>query len=258
MLIVLSPAKSLDFETPLRVKKSSEPFLKDEAASLIAILKNLDADQIGSLMKISANLSKLNVERFEKWSLYPNANQNRQAVLAFNGDVYEGLAANSLNLAQLNYLQAHLRILSGLYGVLRPLDLIQAYRLEMGSSLENARGSTLYAFWGSKVTEIIKVQMQQQDSQVLLNLASEEYFKVIRPDLLNVPIITPIFQDYKNGQYKIISFFAKRARGLMARYCAVNKISKPEKLKLFDVDGYVYCKEVSDQRRWIFRRRLNE
>ena len=258
MFIILSPAKSLDFEAPLRIKKSSEPFLKDDAASLIAILKNLDVAQIGSLMKISARLSKINVERFEKWSLYPNANQNRQAVFAFNGDVYEGLAAATLNSAQLNYLQSHLRILSGLYGVLRPLDLIQAYRLEMGSSLINARGRNLYAFWNSKVTEVINVQMEQQDCQVLINLASEEYFKAICPNLLNVPIITPIFQDYKNGKYKIISFFAKRARGLMARYCAENKIRKPEKLKLFDVDGYVYCKEVSDQRRWIFRRRVQE
>ena len=179
-------------------------------------------------------------------------------MLAFNGDVYEGLAAKTLNLVELNYLQSHLRILSGLYGLLRPLDLIQAYRLEMGSPLANAHGSNLYAFWGSKITETINEEMQRQDSPVLINLASAEYFKAISPNLLNVPVITPIFQDYKNGHYKIISFFAKRARGLMVRYCAVNKISKPEKLKLFDVEGYVYCKEVSDQNRWIFRRRLIE
>lgn len=258
MLIVLSPAKSLDFETPIKVKISSDPFLKTEAASLIAILKDLDVNQIGSLMKISANLANLNVERFNRWSLYPIANQNRQAVLAFNGDVYEGLGAGSLSLTQLNYLQSHLRILSGLYGLLRPLDLIQAYRLEMGSSLVNTEGSNLYAFWGSKITEIIKEDMQCQNYQTLINLASEEYFKAICPKLLNVPIVTPIFQDYKNGKYKIISFFAKRARGLMARYCAVNKIGKPEKLKLFAMDGYAYCKEESDQKRWIFRRRLNE
>ena len=258
MLIVLSPAKSLDFETPLTIKKFSDPCLNDEAASLIAILKNFDADQISGLMKISENLAKLNVDRFHRWSLYPRAHQNRQAVLAFNGDVYEGLAAKSLNLTQLNYLQSHLRILSGLYGVLRPLDLIQAYRLEMGSSLVNARGSNLYAFWGKKISEFIKDELQNHDCQFLINLASEEYFKVLCPKLLNVPIITPIFQDYKNGQYKIISFFAKRARGLMVHYCAVNKISKPEKLKLFNVEGYVFCKEESDHKRWIFRRRLNE
>jgi cytoplasmic iron level regulating protein YaaA (DUF328/UPF0246 family) len=257
MLIVLSPAKSLDFDTAIRIKKSSEPLMMNDAANLIAILKELNVEQIQSLMKISTSLAEINVERFNTWSLYPIAKRNRQAAFAFNGDVYDGLAAKSLNSGQLEYLQSHVRILSGLYGVLRPLDLIQAYRLEMGSSLVNVRGSNLYSFWGAKITDILKVEIQQQKNQVLINLASEEYFKVVHPNLLNAPIITPIFQDYKNGQYKIISFFAKRARGLMARYCALHKIDKPEKLKLFDVDGYVYCQDVSDQGRWVFRRRLN-
>ena len=232
--------------------------MMSDAASLITILKELNTIQIGNLMEISPRLAELNVERFNNWSLYPIANRNRQAVLAFNGDVYEGLAAISLNAGQLNYLQSHVRILSGLYGVLRPLDLIQPYRLEMGSSLANDRGRNLYSFWGNKITEALNDEIHQQKKQVLVNLASEEYFKVVRPSLLSVPIITPIFQDYKNGQYKIISFFAKRARGLMTRYCAVHKIQKPEKLKSFDVDGYAYCQEASDQYRWIFRRRLNE
>lgn len=255
---MLSPAKSLDFETPLKIKKSSEPFMMSDAARLITILRKLNANQLRNFMKISTGLAELNVERFNSWSLYPIANKNRQAVLAFNGDVYEGLAAKSLNPGQLNYLQSHVRILSGLYGVLRPFDLIQAYRLEMGSSLTNAHGSNLYSFWGAKITENLNLEMQQQNSQFLVNLASEEYFKAVRPNLLSAPVITPIFQEYKNGQYKIISFFAKRARGLMARYCAVQKIHKPEKLKLFDVEGYTYCEEVSDQNRWIFRRRINE
>jgi hypothetical protein len=258
MLIVLSPAKSLDFDTPIRYKKSSNPALINEAATLITILKELNADQIGMLMKISAGLAELNADRFGNWSLYPIAPLNRQAVLAFNGDVYEGLSAKSLNSSELDYLQSRLRILSGLYGVLRPLDLIQAYRLEMGSALVNACGKNLYAFWGNKITEMLNETIQHQKIKFLVNLASEEYFKAVRPALLNVPVITPIFQDYKNGEYKIISFFAKRARGLMARYCAVHKIHKPEKLKLFDVDGYAYCQEASDPLRWVFRRRLNE
>lgn len=258
MLIVLSPAKSLDFETPIKHKKSSDPVLIDDAATLITILKDLNAIQIGALMKISTNLAELNVNRFENWSLNPIVHRNRQAVLAFNGDVYDGLSAKSLTSSQLDYLQSRLRILSGLYGVLRPLDLIQAYRLEMGSPLANTQGKNLYAFWGRKITEMLNETIQGQNIKFLVNLASEEYFKAVHPALLDVPVITPVFQDYKNGQYKIISFFAKKARGLMARYCAVHKINKPEKLKLFDVDGYVYCQEASDQMRWVFRRRLND
>ncbi|MES2048385.1 MAG: peroxide stress protein YaaA [Pseudomonadota bacterium] len=258
MLIVLSPAKSLDFDTPIKYKKSSNPALIDDAATLITILKALSADQIGILMKISVGLAELNADRYDNWSLYPIAHRNRQAVLAFNGDVYEGLNAKSLNSGQLDYLQSRLRILSGLYGLLRPLDLIQAYRLEMGSPLVNDYGKNLYAFWGGKITEMLNETMQAQNIKFLINLASEEYFKAVRPALLNFPVITPIFQDYKNGEYKIISFFAKRARGLMARYCAVHKINKPEKLKLFDIDGYAYCQEASDPIRWVFRRRLSE
>ena len=209
-------------------------------------------------MKISAGLAELNFDRFDNWSLYPTVARSRQAVLAFNGDVYEGLSVKSLNSGQLNYLQSHLRILSGLYGVLRPLDLIQAYRLEMGSPLVNSCGKNLYTFWGSKITEVLNETIQFQKSLFIINLASEEYFKAVRPVLLNASVITPIFQDYKNGEYKIISFFAKRARGLMARYCAVHKVNRPEKLKLFNVEGYVYCQEASDQTRWIFRRRFND
>lgn len=255
MLIVLSPAKSLDFETSIKHKKSSNPALIDDAVTLITILKDFNAEQIGTLMKISTNLAELNVNRFENWSLNPIVHRNRQAVLAFNGDVYDGLSAKSLTSSQLDYLQARLRILSGLYGVLRPLDLIQAYRLEMGSPLANTQGKNLYAFWGSKITEMLNETIQGQNIKFLVNLASEEYFKAVHPALLDVPVITPVFQDYKNGQYKIISFFAKKTRGLMARYCAVHKINKPEKLKLFDVDGYAFCQEASDQMRWVFRRR---
>jgi cytoplasmic iron level regulating protein YaaA (DUF328/UPF0246 family) len=196
--------------------------------------------------------------RFKDWSIIPDPGRARPAVFAFNGDVYDGLNAKTLSVAQLNYLQNHLRILSGLYGLLRPLDLIQAYRLEMGSRLINSRGKDLYAFWGDKVTYLLNDSLSQRESDVVINLASEEYFKVIRPVLLKVPVITPVFKDYKNGNYKIISFFAKRARGLMTRYCAMNKINNPEKLKQFDLDGYLFSQEDSDDQHWIFNRRVAE
>ncbi|MDO8179346.1 MAG: peroxide stress protein YaaA [Undibacterium sp.] len=257
MLIVLSPAKSLDYETPVSHKKSSDPYFVDDAATLIEKAKTLNVEQLAQLMKISPVLAKLNVERFENWSRYPDKNKTRAAVFAFNGDVYEGLDVKTLNATQLSYLQTHLRILSGLYGLLRPLDLIQAYRLEMGSQLENSRGKNLYSFWGTKITDMLNSIQQEQKCKVILNLASEEYFKVIKPSFLKVPVITPVFQDYKNGEYKIISFFAKRARGLMVRYCALNKIYRPEMLKLFDKDGYSYCEEVSDSQRWVFRRKVS-
>lgn len=254
MLIVLSPAKSLDYETPVKYKKFSHPLLMDDAAELIKSVKKFDVEQLAQLMKISPDLAKLNTERFEKWSRYPDESKTRAAVFAFNGDVYEGLNAKTLTSSQLSYLQTHLRILSGLYGLLRPLDLIQAYRLEMGSQLENIQGKNLYAFWGEKLTNILNEIQEEQKSKVIVNLASEEYFKAIKLGLLTVPVITPVFQDCKNGKYKIISFFAKRARGLMVRYCALHKIHQPEMLKLFDTDGYAYCEEESDQQRWVFRR----
>jgi cytoplasmic iron level regulating protein YaaA (DUF328/UPF0246 family) len=257
MLIVLSPAKSLDFETPIKCNNASQPILMDDAVILIKILKKLSVEKIRALMTISVDLATLNADRFDQWSNCPVEGRSRQAVLAFNGDVYDGLSAKTLSPSQLNYLQKHLRILSGLYGLLLPLDRIQAYRLEMGSSLINPRGKNLYAFWGDKLTEILNESMQHQKSKFLVNLASEEYFKAIRQDRLDATIITPVFQDYKNGQYKIISFFAKRARGLMARYCSINKIDHPEKLKLFDLDHYAFCQEESDQNRWVFRRRIS-
>jgi cytoplasmic iron level regulating protein YaaA (DUF328/UPF0246 family) len=200
----------------------------------------------------------LNANRFAAWSPKCTVTNAKQAVLAFNGDVYEGLDAASLNAQQLDYTQAHLRILSGLYGVLRPLDLMQAYRLEMGTRMVNPRGANLYAFWGDLVTKALNKTIATQQSSALINLASEEYFKVVMPAVLAVPIITPVFEDWKNGKYKIISFYAKRARGLMMRYAAVNAITEPVKLKAFDSEGYAFDETASDDRSWIFRRRLEQ
>lgn len=255
MLIVISPAKSLDYQTPVPSKNSSELLFLEDAAALIQIARKLNILQIAKLMAVSTELAELNFERFRQWSPTPESDNARQAVFAFNGDVYDGLGARSLTSRQLDYLQRHLRILSGLYGMLRPFDLMQAYRLEMGRRLENPRGKNLYEFWGDRVTASLNEAIQKQNSKVLINLASEEYFKVLKPKLLKVPVITPVFQDYKNGKYKIISFYAKRARGLMVRYCAQHKINCPEQMKAFDLDGYAYCHEESGQDQWVFRRR---
>ncbi len=256
MLIILSPAKSLDYDTPVKSKIVTHPELMDEATELIKVAKKYKVDQLAQLMDISPALAQLNVDRFQDWTRLPKADKVKQAILAFNGDVYEGLQAQQLSHTQSNYLQNHLRILSGLYGVLRPFDLMQAYRLEMGTRMENPNGKNLYAFWGAKVTETLNKVLSEQKNKVLLNLASEEYFKVVQPTMLNGSVVTPIFQDWKNGKYKIISFYAKRARGLMARYCALNKIQNPEKIKTFDFEGYSFNQEESDKQHWVFRRKL--
>lgn len=255
MLIVLSPAKSLDYASPLSTREQSLPQFIDHAAELIATLRQLAPSQIASLMKISDPLAALNADRYAAWTPQFSSDNARQAVLAFNGDVYGGLEAGSLPAAAMRYLQSHVRILSGLYGMLRPLDLMQPYRLEMGTRLKTARGASLYAFWGKLVSEALERDLRERKSTALVNLASEEYFKVVQPSLLGAPVITPVFQDWKDGRYKIISFYAKKARGLMARYAALNAVTDPERLKDFDLDGYAYDAEASSPSQWLFRRR---
>lgn len=254
MLIVLSPAKSLDLDSPPTTRVHTTPHFIDRAAELIAVLRTRSPAEIGELMSISDALSALNVARYASW--HPDHSGERQAVMSFDGDVYAGLQARTLTPKQLDYAQKHVRILSGLYGVLRPLDQMHPYRLEMGTRLPNARGKDLYAFWGEDVTRALNRQIAENGDKALVNLASEEYFKVVKPRLLEVPVITPVFEDWKNGKYKIISFFAKRARGMMARYAAQKGISDPEKLKKFDVDGYAFDASVSGEREWVFRRRV--
>lgn len=256
MLIVLSPAKSLDLETPSSTKLRTTPDFLHRSRELIGVLRAYSPADIGSLMSISDSLAMLNVGRYASWSGEPDG--ARQAVMAFNGDVYAGLDARSLKPKQLDYAQSRVRILSGLYGVLRPLDLIEPHRLEMGTRLANPHGKDLYAFWGDAVTHKLNEAAAEQGAKVLVNLASEEYFKAVKPKLLTVPVINPVFEDWKNGKYKIISFFAKRARGMMARYAAVKGITDPEKLKKFDVDGYAFVAEASDAKNWVFRRRVGD
>lgn len=256
MLIVLSPAKSLDYDTPPTTDVHTTPGFIPRSAELIEVLKKLSPADIGSLMGISDQLSVLNVNRYATWSRKFTTKNAKQAVLAFNGDVYEGLDAASLNAKQLDFVQNHVRILSGLYGMLRPLDLMQPYRLEMGTKLANPHGKDLYAFWGSEVTDALNAEIAQQKAPVLVNLASEEYFKVVKPKLLKAKVISPVFEDWKGGKYKIISFYAKRARGLMARYAALKGINQPEKLKGFDLDGYAFAEDASTDSKWVFRRKL--
>ena len=256
MILVLSPAKRLDYDSPLPAVAATQPRLLDESERLIERLRKLSPAQIASLMSLSDPLAALNHARYADWRLPFEPGNARPAVLAFAGDVYEGLDAPSLKATAMNWLQAHVRILSGLYGVLRPLDLMQPYRLEMGTKLDNVRGKDLYAFWGERITALLNADLHAGKSDVLVNLASEEYFKSVKRSQLDVPVIQPVFEDWKGGRYKIISFFAKRARGLMARYAAEHRLKDVEKLKQFDSEEYAFVPEASDETTWVFRRRL--
>jgi cytoplasmic iron level regulating protein YaaA (DUF328/UPF0246 family) len=230
------------------------PEFVSESAKLIADLQKLSPQDVAKLMGLSDQLAALNVGRYRDWSKKFTAENSKPAIYAFDGDVYDGFDVKTLNAKDVAFAQDHIRILSGLYGALKPLDLMQAYRLEMGTSFKNARGKDLYAFWGSRVTDSLKKVLEKQKKPVLLNLASEEYFKVLQPKELDCPVIAPVFQDAKDGKYKIISFYAKRARGLMARYVVENRINDPVDLKGFNVDGYKYFAADSTLEKPIFRR----
>ena len=254
MLIVLSPAKSLDFDTRPTTKLTTTPEHLERAGVLIDVLRRYSPGELAELMDLSDPLAALNVARYATWSGAP---QNaRQAIMAFNGDVYAGFDARSLTPKALGYAQQHVRILSGLYGVLRPFDLIHPHRLEMGSRLVTGQAKDLYGFWGDTVTDTINGAIAASGAGVLLNLASEEYFKSVRPKQLSVPVISPVFEDWKSGKYKIISFYAKRARGMMARHAAEKGIVDADKLKKFKVDGYSFSPGDSTATRWVFRRKL--
>jgi len=254
MLILISPAKSLDFETKNTNKNFSESSFLKESQSLIKQLRKLSTDEIADFMSISPKLAQLNFERFVNWHLPFNLENAKQAILAFKGDVYTGLDAGSLSETELHRAQNDLRILSGLYGVLRPLDLIQAYRLEMGKKLQTTKGKNLYEFWGDKITHEINKTLKEKEDKHLINLASNEYFKSVNKKKIKAEIITPVFKDLKNGQYKVISFFAKKARGLMTRFIIQNKITNPEHLKAFNCDGYVFNPHLSKDTELVFTR----
>lgn len=256
MIIVLSPAKSLDYESPLPAAHATRPDFLDRSAVLVEILKRRSPADIASLMSISDPLAALNAARYADWTPDYDAPPARPAALAFNGDVYDGLDARSLDPAGLDWLQQHVRILSGLYGVLRPLDLMLPYRLEMGTRLVNPSGRDLYAFWGDLPAQALNALLENDSRPVLVNLASDEYFKSVKRKTLKAEVIQPVFQDWKGGTYKVISFFAKRARGLMARYAADHRIDDVEALRDFAVDGYAFDGKASSDTQWIYRRRL--
>ncbi|MBY6222637.1 peroxide stress protein YaaA [Marinobacter nauticus] len=253
MLMIISPAKTLDYESPLATETHTQPDFLDDACELIDQLKELEPHQVSNLMSISDKLGQLNAERFQTWHTPFTPDNARQAVLAFKGDVYTGLDAESFSSGDFSFAQKHLRILSGLYGQLKPLDLMQPYRLEMGTRFENTRGKDLYAFWGSKITDALN-QLLASDDKVLVNLASNEYFKSVQKKHLDARLVTPQFKDWKNGQYKMISFYAKKARGLMCRYAIQNRITQADDLKGFNLDGYYFSEDQSDNNNWVFLR----
>ncbi|EHG7580555.1 peroxide stress protein YaaA [Citrobacter sp. RHB21-C05] len=254
MLILISPAKTLDYQSPLATTRFTQPELLDHAQQLIHEARKLSAPQIGKLMGISDKLADLNATRFHDWQPDFTPENARQAILAFKGDVYTGLQAETFSDADFEFAQQHLRMLSGLYGVLRPLDLMQPYRLEMGIRLQNARGKDLYQFWGDVITNKLNDALAAQGDRVIINLASDEYFKSVKPQKLNAELIKPVFLDEKIGKFKVISFYAKKARGLMSRYIIENRLTKPEQLTGFNREGYFFDEAASGDGELVFKR----
>ncbi|TWC16988.1 MULTISPECIES: peroxide stress protein YaaA [unclassified Pseudomonas] len=254
MLMVISPAKTLDYETPPATERFTLPQYLDHSQELVEQLREFSPAQISELMHVSDKIGGLNAARFGSWTPAFTPANAKQALLAFKGDVYTGLDAQSFSETDFDHAQRHLRMLSGLYGLLRPLDLMQPYRLEMGTKLANARGKDLYAFWGNRISEWLNEALADQEDDVLLNLASNEYFSAVKRSVLKARIIDTEFKDLKNGQYKIISFYAKKARGLMSRFVIQERINDPALLKQFDVQGYRYSAEQSSSEKLVFLR----
>jgi len=254
MLSVISPAKTLDFESACPSHRVSECDYLDSADELIAELRRLSRTRLADMMEISPSLAELNYQRYREWSLPLTEDNARAALFAFKGDVYTGLTLDTYSGSDLKFAQKHLRILSGLYGLLRPLDLMFPYRLEMGTALKTKRGKTLYEFWGDRLSEGVNAALAKSGSDVIVNLASQEYFKAISPAKLKGRIVTPHFKEKKNGEYKIVSFFAKKARGMMVDYLIKNAINEPEPMKSFDTDGYRFNPALGDSDNWVFTR----
>jgi len=254
MLALISPAKTLDYESALPTDQHTLPRLLEHSQQLIDVSRKLSASEIASLMSVSEKIAQLNVARFRDWQPEFNFSNARQAIFAFKGDVYTGLDAYDLSAQDLEFAQTHLRMLSGLYGLLRPLDLMMPYRLEMGTKLANARGHNLYEFWGDQITQLVNADLAQADSELLVNLASDEYYKSVKESKVKAEIIKPVFLDQKNGKYKVISFYAKKARGLMARYIIQNQLNRAEDLKSFNTDGYYFDAASSMKGELVFKR----
>ncbi len=256
MLFLLSPAKSLDYDAPIADAPHTRPQFIPQSEALIEVLREKSPQEIASLMSLSDKLAALNVARYQAWSPRFTARNSRQAVLAFDGDVYDGLAARTLGVDDLEWAQRHLAILSGLYGVLRPLDWMQPYRLEMGTALNVGDHANLYQFWGPRIADHLNRQIAADKTPVVVNLASQEYFKSVDRKVLKARVIECVFEEDKDGHYKIISFFAKRARGLMARYAITHRVSTPRQLEGFNLDGYRFDGAASDAEKLVFRRKM--
>lgn len=254
MLALISPAKTLDYSTALPTDEYTQPRFLEQSAELIEVCRALSSTQVASLMKVSEKIAQLNVERFRDWQPNFDFSNARQAIYAFKGDVYTGLDAYSLNDKQIQFAQQHLRMLSGLYGVLRPLDLMMPYRLEMGTKLNNHMGKNLYSFWGDQITQLINEDLEKAGSQILLNLASDEYYKAVNEKNIQAKIVKPVFLDQKNGEYKTISFYAKKARGLMSRFMIEHEVSNIEQLHAFNTDGYYFDDVNSNDNEIVFKR----
>lgn len=250
MIVVISPAKSLDFESPAPVELSTVPHFRKEADYLAGKLNKLKSSELGALLQISPKLAQLNAERYSTW----RSAIEKQAVYAYNGDVYDGLNAKSLSESEIDFAQQHLRIISGLYGYLRPLDLIKPYRIDMGTSFATTKGANLYRFWDNRITDQLKKSMKESGNNILINLASQEYFAAINTKKLKARIITPVFKDRSNDKYMMISFFAKRARGMMSRFIVQNSITDFEMLVGFDEGGYHFNHGLSKGDNWVFTR----
>jgi len=254
MLALISPAKKLDFETEPKLNDHTQPDLLSQSEILVKSARRLSRNQLGQTMKLSDNLADLNYQRYQDFSTPFDLGNAKQAALVFNGDTYVGLQAGSLTKADMKFAQNHLRILSGLYGVLRPLDLIQPYRLEMGARFKPPRKTDLYDFWDGQITDALNQVLDGQKDNTVVNCASNEYFKSVKAKKLDGPVITPVFKEIKDGQSRVIGMFAKQARGAMARHMITNRIETPEGLKSFDWGGYEYRDDLSDDKSWVFTR----
>ena len=255
MLTVISPAKTLDFESTPKTRTATDPAFLSRSSELVEIMRKQSAKDLSKLMRISPKLGELNEKRFQEWQLPFTKENAKQALLAFKGDVYIGLAAEDYSQRDFTFAQKNVRILSGLYGLLRPLDLIQPYRLEMGTKIKNAHGKDLYDYWGSCIAESLEAEIASHRSKTLINLASNEYFKSVKQTNFHSPIVTPVFKDFSGGTYKVLSFFAKKARGAMTTYIVKNRINKPADIKSFDTDGYVFNPVFSSDDKWVFTRK---
>ena len=254
MIIVISPAKKLDFKTKSKVKKHTVPGFLDKSAELMEDLRQFAPTDLAVLMNVSDDIANLTFERHSQWKTPFDTENALQALLAFKGDVYRGIDANSFSSEDMDFAQDHLRILSGIYGVLRPMDLIQPYRLEMGAKFKTSRGKSLYRFWTDTITSALNRDLKKHREKILVNLASHEYFRVINEDRLEGEVVTPVFREYRNDQYKVVGILAKKARGMMSRFIIRNRLKKTEEIKLFSMDGYSYDDNLSSEKEWVFTR----